>query len=522
MKVCPRCKTQYNDLWRKCMKCHADLILTRKKLLFFNKKTRLPPNCSEYFLEQLVEQANSLIIFSTPEGEALMCNELVEFFTGYTREEIFKSNWLDLLHGGQQVRKEMFKAVMKGCLVSIRSKTYEGAIIRKDGSQCMFSWRVAAIKNEKGSNVGLLCIAHDVTDKKTTEDDIDVHGQKFKDILSSIREYALMTTNLEGKITYYGLGARDIFGWPEDQAYLEDISMIYPKQNRSEIIKSISDQIQKNNKFEQEIKLLRKGDAEFPAILTITPLLNKDGQTIGYTYVAKNITEEKEMEQQMIQSEKMAAVGQLASGVAHEINNPLLVIMGRLDMMEDEKIPEELAKTLDTIKAQSQRMRSVVDRLLTYSRAKKPEVKPLDLNQLLESIAPLLSYHPEFKKITWKEQLEKPLPPVKGDFNQLQEVFVNLGVNACQAMPNGGELSITTRHNKDTNCVEVLVKDSGEGMTDEQLNKLFNPFFSTKDTGTGLGLAICRKIIELHNGRIRVASTHGKGTTFTVELPAAE
>ena len=146
----------------------------------------------------------------------------------------------------------------------------------------------------------------------------------------------------------------------------------------------------------------------------------------------------------------------------------------------------------------------------------------MDLNELLQSILPLVSYYPQFKKITWKEQFQKDLPAVKGDFNQLQEVFVNLGLNACQAIPDWGELTITTRYNKGESHVEVLVSDTGQGMDDEQLQKLFDPFFSTKEKGTGLGLSICRNIIDLHKGSIEVKSAPGKGTTFTVRLPVAD
>ena len=522
MKKCPHCKIEYNDLWHRCMKCRAVLTPAQKRISLLKKRTYVAPGSSEYFLEQLIEQANTLIIFTTPEGEVLMCNEAVEFFTGYKREEIFKEKWVDLLYGGQEARKEMLKAVMKGCLVSIRSKTYEGAIVKKDGSQCMLSWRLAALRDDKGNKLGLICVAHDVTDRKVTEDDIDIHGQKLRDILSSIREYVLMTTNLEGKITYYGLGARDIFGWPADEVYLEDISMIYPKHNRSEIIKNISDEMQKRGKFEGEIKLVRKTDVEFPAVLTITPLVNREGQTIGYTYMAKDITEKKKMEQQMIQSEKMAAVGRLASGVAHEMNNPLFVITGRLDLIETDKLPEDAIKMLNIIRNQAQRMRSIIDRLLSYAKEKRPAIKSVNLNQLLQSIAPLLNYYPEFKKISWSEQLQEPLPLVKGDFNQLQEVFVNLGLNACQAMPHGGEVAVITKYNKGDKHVEILVKDTGEGMSDEQMQKLFDPFFSTKEKGTGLGLAICRNIVDLHKGRIEVESALGQGTTFTVRLPVAD
>ncbi|MBN1405475.1 MAG: PAS domain S-box protein [Candidatus Omnitrophica bacterium] len=522
MKKCPRCKTQYNNLWYKCMKCRIELILQKGEISLFKKTSYVDPASSGYLLEQLIDQANALIIFTTTDGEALMCNEAVEFFTGYKREDIFRQGWLDLLYKQQLARKEMFRAVMKGCLISIKSKTYESSIIRKDGTECMLSWRLSAIRDKKNNNLGILCVGHDITDKKITEDDIDIHGQNLKDILTSIREYVLMTTNLEGKITYYGLGARNIFGWPPDEVYLEDISLIYPKYSRSETIKKLSENMQKNGKFENEVQLVRKDSVEFSAILTVTPLINRQSQTIGYTYMAKDITDKKKMEQQMIRSEKMAAVGQLASGIAHEINNPLLVIMGRIDLLEEEKMPADVSKALETVRSQSQRIRILVDRLLSYSREKKPDAKPLDLNKLLQTITPLLSYYPEFKKVVWKENFQQDLPMVKGDFNQLQEVFINLGLNACQAMAEGGEIVITTRYDEAGQFTEALVKDTGPGMANEQLQRIFDPFFTTKEKGTGLGLSICRNIIDQHKGKIDVESSPGKGTTFIVRLPPAD
>lgn len=519
MKKCKYCKIEYSDLWYRCIKCHGKLNFERKKVSLFRKQPAQDFSNPAYLLEQLIEQANTLIVFSTPEGEALMCNSGVEYFTGYKRDEIFSQNWTDLLFKEQEARKEMFKAVMKASLISVRSKTYEGAVVKKDGSQCMLSWRLAAIKDNKNKKLGVLCVAHDVTDRKVTEDDIDIHGHKFRDILSSIREYVLMTTNLEGKITYYGLGGKDIFGWSADEVYLEDISLIYPDDDKSGQIKKISDQMQRTGKFEREIKLVRRGGVKFSAILTINPLLNRESQTIGYTYMAKDITGKKKVEEQILQSEKMAAVGRLASGVAHEINNPLFVILGRLDLVEGMKMPENLQKTFNTVKAQAQRMRNIVDRLLSYSRVKQLDLKPLDAKELLQSIPPLLNYYSEFKKSTWKEEFQKSIPMIKGDFSHLQEVLVNLGLNACQAMPDGGEIKVATKYTEGADVVELLISDAGQGMNDEQLQKLFDPFFTTKEKGTGLGLAIVRNIVDMHKGKISVESTLGRGTTFRIRLP---
>jgi len=131
----------------------------------------------------------------------------------------------------------------------------------------------------------------------------------------------------------------------------------------------------------------------------------------------------------------------------------------------------------------------------------------------------LLSDYPEFKKIIWKEQFQQELPLGEGDFGQLQEVFVNLGLNACQAMSAGGEITVETKHNESERFIDVLVRDTGQGIDETQLSKLFDPFFTTKEKGTGLGLAMCRKIIDAHKGSMEVESIVGKGTTFIVKIP---
>jgi len=137
---------------------------------------------------------------------------------------------------------------------------------------------------------------------------------------------------------------------------------------------------------------------------------------------------------------------------------------------------------------------------------------------VLKSVSPLIAYYPEFKKVTWKEELTEILPPIEGDFNQLQEVFLNLALNACQAMPDGGNITIVSKKAGD-GFVEVSVIDTGKGISKENMEKLFTPFFTTKDDGTGLGLPICHNSIEIHSGKITVESVPGTGTTFKVKLP---
>lgn len=265
------------------------------------------------------------------------------------------------------------------------------------------------------------------------------------------------------------------------------------------------------------IQRLTEKEKQLAAAEAVADMERRKAQELSKAY-----RELKETQNMLIQTEKMSAIGQLASGIVHDINNPLLLIKGRIELLDKSKLTDETARALETIMVQSQRIQTMVNRLLSYSKKREPVIEPLEINQLLQSIPQLLSYYPEFKKIVWKEQLQENLPLVKGDFCQLQEVFINLGLNACQAMSAGDEILIITRYNETQKCVEASVKDTGPGINQEQLDKLFEPFFTTKEKGTGLGLTICRKIIEQHKGRIEVESAPGKGTTITVKLPVED
>ena len=169
-------------------------------------------------------------------------------------------------------------------------------------------------------------------------------------------------------------------------------------------------------------------------MLTVSNLIDSENKRAGYVYIIRDATERKAMERQMVQSEKMAALGQLAAGVAHQLNNPLLVILGRLDMLsaEKEKLTPELQKIMEVIRNQAQNMRVIADRLLSYSRRRAFRKEILDINDVLKTVISLSSYHPDFKKIIWKQNLEENPPKIKGDFNQLQELFLNFALNAFE------------------------------------------------------------------------------------------
>jgi two-component system NtrC family sensor kinase len=205
--------------------------------------------------------------------------------------------------------------------------------------------------------------------------------------------------------------------------------------------------------------------------------------------------------------------------MAHEVNNPLFVISGRIEMLLEEQLPEKLRSDLTIISAQADRIRKLVDRLLKFARRTPPKPEAFGVNDVIEGVLPLLSYHKlPASKIDIEKDLAKDLKPVKGDLNQLQEVFLNLLINAHQAMPEGGKIHIKTNNLQDQ-FVEIRISDTGPGINPANLKNIFMPFFSTKKEGTGLGLSICYNIIKNHYGTIDIETQLNKGTTFIIKLP---
>ncbi len=239
--------------------------------------------------------------------------------------------------------------------------------------------------------------------------------------------------------------------------------------------------------------------------------LEEDSQTMGVTYP------------QLLQSEKLATVGELASSIAHDINNPLMTIMARTDILLSRMDPRDpMHKSIEVIEKQVERIAKLVKGILGFARMSRPEFASQDINQVVTESILLTENHLKNKNIRLKRGLGEDLPLTLADKNKLQQVFLNLITNAAQAMTEGGTLTVSTGLGTDrlgNQSILVSFSDTGYGIETEDLGKIFDSFFTTKENGTGLGLAIAKGIVDEHGGSISVESDVGKGTTVTVMLP---
>jgi two-component system, NtrC family, sensor kinase len=259
--------------------------------------------------------------------------------------------------------------------------------------------------------------------------------------------------------------------------------------------------------------------------VSVSPWYDKNNRLVGSIHVAKDISNEKQLQQQLIQSEKLSAIGELISGIAHELNNPLTGVMGYSQLLQLRKDLDDRAKdNLLKINNLALRCQKIVQNLLSFARKQKPERTLSDINDILEKTVELRSYELQVNNIELTRDLDRNLPKTIADAHQLQQVFLNIITNAEQAMLEAhgrGRLTIRTKTNPQNNRVIVEIIDDGPGIQENYLTRIFDPFFTTKEVGkgTGLGLSLSYGMIKEHGGNIYARSRLGEGSTFVVELP---
>jgi signal transduction histidine kinase len=255
---------------------------------------------------------------------------------------------------------------------------------------------------------------------------------------------------------------------------------------------------------------------------SVSPLFNEKGEITGSVIVARDVTKQKRMEEQLIMTDRLASIGELASGIAHELNNPLTSVIGFSQLLLEGDVPADMKEDLGTVYSEAQRAAVIVKNLLTFARKHTPVKQLCQVNTVIEDVLRLRAYEQKVNNIEIEKRLGSNLPEIMIDNFQMQQVFLNIVVNAEFAMLEAhhrGKLTITTK--KSDSFIKIAFTDDGPGIAKENLKHIFDPFFTTKEVGkgTGLGLSICHGIVTEHGGQIYARSEKGQGATFVVELP---
>lgn len=331
----------------------------------------------------------------------------------------------------------------------------------------------------------------------------------------------LMTIDLEKKIVTVNEMAERIIGRGKEGIAGFSIEQVLGEQHPlSKILMETLTQEKGISHIEVELK--RDGESLW-LIAGTSLLIGGEGKTIGALVIFQDITQIKTLEEKLRQADRLAALGTLSAGLAHEIKNPLSAIKTFVQLLP-QKIgnPSFMEKFNITVPREVDRINHLVEDLLELTRKRVRSLVDLKVDSLIHQVIDLHGEELKRRQIAFQDHLNKTILPVHGDAETLYRAFSNLIINAIQAMPNGGTLSISSKLDSSSSSLEITFRDTGIGMDETTAKNIFNPFFTTKDKGVGLGLALTRKIIEDHRGTIEVVSETAIGTTFTVLLPVVK
>lgn len=486
---------------------------------------------TQEFLENILESMEGGVLTVNRDGRITSFNRAAEEITGYTREEALDRDCCDILKSDIcEDACPLKKAVETGKPVF----NYEIPILNKAGDKVPVNITASPLRSSDNQIIGIVENFRDLTKHKGLWGRLREERNKAQQYLN-IAGVIIVTIDEEGTISLINKKGCDVLGYQEgeiigrnwfDLCVPEDV-----REERKDTFRRVMADEEPEVEDYENIALTKSGEERTIAWHNTT-LRDESGGIVGTLSSGEDITIRKQTEEELMRSEKLASLGQLAASVVHEVNNPLAGIMVyvklllkkyrngsiQMDSTEDQLI--KMDRELD-------RTTRIIRNLLDFARQSEPSMKPIDINKVIEAALLLVENQINLENIGLEKNLASQLPVVQADFDKIQQVLISIILNALQAMPEGGNLTITTsaakhvriNHSyKDT--VRIDIKDTGIGIPKENLSSLFNPFFTTKEKGkgVGLGLSVVHGIIGKHKGKIDVKSESSRGTTFSIYL----
>ena len=499
------------------------------------KKSENDIKGTKEFLENLIETTIDGIMINDLSGNITNVNSALEKMTGFNKEELIGEHSSMLIKEDEETKERFRERAAE--LLEKGYISYESVLKKKDGRDTEVECNITLAKDERGDFVAGISIFRDVTERKKAEKDI-LESKEFLENLFKTSTDAIMVTDQQGNITMVNDAIEMMLGYSKDEILGENSSTFVPtdKELRARILGDIKKLFKEGSLYGSESVWQRKDGQHISTESNMTLLRDKDGQIIGGVNFIRDVTEKKKVEKVLLQSEKLKSLGELAGGVAHDFNNVLAAILGRVQLLrmnletpsgkqERRKVMRELRKGLEIIEKASLDGAETVRRIQEFSRRRTDDkyFTQVDINELINNAL-------DFTKTRWKDEAESkgikikikkdlsPLPSIAGSASELREVFTNLINNALDAMPQGGEIKIRTF--KENSCIGIKVEDSGVGISKTITDRIFDPFFTTKGPqSTGLGMSVSYGIITRHKGTISVDSQGGRGTAFTIKIP---
>jgi len=479
---------------------------------------------SEALFTELFETLRAGVYFTTPDGKLLDANPALVRMLGYeSKEELLGVNVHSLFLDPSQRSAELLALERNGAI-----EDCEIVLRRKDGSQIICLDSSTAIRDSSGEIVRYQGTLDDITQRREMEKRLHQEQEFARRLVESFPDL-IVVLDVEGRYTYVSPRIKEALGFEPQELIGKKVGERTNPDDRPAMLEMFNHLLKGTRTFgmvEYRPQHKQGGWRIFRA--TASPLYDTGGQIAGVIASSRDVTNLKRMEQQLIQSEKLAAMGQMIAGVAHELNNPLTAILGVSELLRERAPEDATQRQLDLVHRQAKRAASIVQSLLAFSRPAAPREAPINLLELVRRTLQLHEHSLRSNRINVEIQPAagdasgETLPSVLGDANQLMQVFLNLITNAEQAIRDVRDHgTIRIRCGGEGDRVSVVVQDDGSGIPKGALPRIFDPFYTTKrpGRGTGLGLSICMAIVREHGGNIEVQAAPGGGSIFTVTLP---
>jgi len=399
-------------------------------------------------------------------------------------------------------------------------RTHEVRVVGKDGGTGWISIMSAKIMHE--GRLAALVSFTDITERKLAEEALRQSEENYRVLFDSSVIGTIVLDAETMKILMVNQAAATMFGFSsvEEARGVDPLDFIL-LEDREMVLEIVTKELfEQDLRRTQELRMITKDGREIWISATAARIMH-EGKLAGLISFT-DITEQKKQREHLMMTDRLASLGELASGTAHELNNPLTSIIGFSQLLMEREVPDDIREDLELINNEAQRAASVTKNLLTFARKHAPEKQLNQINNIIEDVLKLRAYEYKANNIEVERQFAPNLPGIMADYFQIQQVFMNIIINAEYFMineHNKGTLTITTKKQKDT--VMISFADDGAGIPPESLRRIFDPFFTTKEAGkgTGLGLSICHGIVTEHGGQIYARNQQGKGATIFVELP---
>jgi two-component system cell cycle sensor histidine kinase/response regulator CckA len=511
--------------------------------------SRQKPVAETLLSSAILEAIPDAVAAVSQDGFILQVNSQAEAMFGYTRAEMIGQPVEMLVPPAQRERHHSHRADFhQSPKIRRMGSGLDLNATRRDGST--FPVEISLSPVSLGDKTIVLSVIRDISDSKRIEAELrraneELERRKSRELRDHQNRMALIVDssqdaiigkNLDGNVTHWNRGAEQMYGYSPEEIIGRHISILAPPDRLSEI-DGILQKIREGLRVDyfESIRVAKDGNRLHVSI-SVSPIFDQDGQIIGASTIARNITSQKKIEDQFRQSQKMEAVGRLAGGVAHDFNNLLGIVTACAELLRSRIDNPENLEYLDNIREASKRGAALTRQLLSFSRKRSVQTQLLNLNERLTEVSKLL-------RPLMGDDVELALIPrtasaiVEADPGQIDQIVMNLAVNARDAMPRGGRLVIETAvfdfdevfaHEHPSmsagRYVMLAISDNGIGMDEGTRSRIFEPFFTTKEVGkgTGLGLATVYGIVNQSHGHIWVYSEEGHGTTFKIYLPSAE